>query len=178
MDTYLRHKKVLFVASEIEYINKNCIEIFKWLKEEGYEIHVVTNKNDNILYCDKIFKLPFKISKIKTYKFLKEILKENEYDFIQSYSLLGGILSRLAAKRNKAKVIHIADKFYKGSSLIKGLIYYILEKFLSKYTDILVTTNEEDYILAKKDINEMGYSMEFEEIYYEDGLYIFKPIYE
>ena len=35
-----------------------------------------------------------------------------------------------------------------------------------------------DYILAKKDINEMGYSMEFEEIYYEDGLYIFKPIYE
>ena len=35
-----------------------------------------------------------------------------------------------------------------------------------------------DYIVAKKDINEMGYSIEFEQLYYEDGLYIFKPIYE
>lgn len=35
-----------------------------------------------------------------------------------------------------------------------------------------------DYIVAKKDINERGYSIEFEELYYEDGLYIFKPIYE
>lgn len=34
-----------------------------------------------------------------------------------------------------------------------------------------------DYIVVKNDINERGYDMEFEEIYNEDGLYIFKPIY-
>ena len=34
-----------------------------------------------------------------------------------------------------------------------------------------------EYIVAKKDLNTMGYSMEFEELYKEDGLYIFKPIY-
>lgn len=37
---------------------------------------------------------------------------------------------------------------------------------------------EIDYIVVKNDINERGYNMEFEQIYYEDGLYIFKPIYE
>ena len=35
-----------------------------------------------------------------------------------------------------------------------------------------------DYIVVKNDINERGYDMDFEEIYNEDGLYIFKPIYE
>ena len=35
-----------------------------------------------------------------------------------------------------------------------------------------------DYIVVKNDINERGYDMEFEEIYNEDGLYIFKPVYE
>lgn len=35
-----------------------------------------------------------------------------------------------------------------------------------------------DYIVAKNDINERGYDMNFEKIYEEDGLYIFKPIYE
>ena len=34
-----------------------------------------------------------------------------------------------------------------------------------------------DYIVAKKDLNE-AYDMEFEELYAEDGLYIFKPIYK
>lgn len=35
-----------------------------------------------------------------------------------------------------------------------------------------------DYIVVKNDINERGYDMKFEEIYNEDGLYIFKPVYE
>ena len=35
-----------------------------------------------------------------------------------------------------------------------------------------------DYIVARSDLNERGYEMEFEELYREDGLYIFKPIYE
>lgn len=34
-----------------------------------------------------------------------------------------------------------------------------------------------DYVVAKKDLNET-YDMEFEELYAEDGLYIFKPIYK
>ena len=35
-----------------------------------------------------------------------------------------------------------------------------------------------DYIVAKKDLNTLGYSMDFEQLYAEDGLYIFKPIYK
>lgn len=35
-----------------------------------------------------------------------------------------------------------------------------------------------DYIVVKNDINERGYEMNFEKLYEEDGLYIFKPLYE
>ena len=35
-----------------------------------------------------------------------------------------------------------------------------------------------DYIVVKNDINERGYEMNFEKLYEEDGLYIFKTIYE
>ena len=31
-----------------------------------------------------------------------------------------------------------------------------------------------EYILSKTDINENGFDKEFEKLYYEDGLYIFK----
>lgn len=34
-----------------------------------------------------------------------------------------------------------------------------------------------DYIVVKNDINKRGYDMGFEELYNEDGLYIFKPVY-
>ena len=64
-------------------------------------------------------------------------------------------------------------------------IYEANRVFAAAPDNIVVELNAEslddlgiDYIVAKKDINEMGYSIKFEELYYEDGLYIFKPIYE
>lgn len=145
------NKKVLFVATNTEFIKENCIPTLKWLKEKGYEIHLVSNKEKEIKYYDKYFNLPFNKSKIKTYKILKKIIEENNYEFIQCYTFWGAALTRLAAKKTKTKVIYISEKFqfYKGSKLTKWLIYYPIEKYLSKYTDTLITTNEEDYILAK-----------------------------
>lgn len=173
MDISTKNKKILFVVTKIEHIEKYCIPIFKGLKEEGYEIHIASNGNEEVKYCDKHFNLPFTTSKIKTYKYLKSIIQENNYYFIQCYTLLGGIITRLAARKSKSKVIYFAQEFpfYKDCSIKKWLIYYPIEKYLSKYTDILITTNEEDYILAKnkfkckvKLINALGIDEnEFEE---------------
>lgn len=145
------NKKVLFVATNTEFIKENCMLTLKWLKENEYEVHVVSNGNEEIEYCDKYFNVPFVKSKIKTYKILKKIIEENNYDFIHCYTLLGGILTRIAARKSKSKIIYTAQvfPFYKGCQIKNWLIYYPIEKYLSKYTDILVTTNEEDYILAK-----------------------------
>ncbi len=61
---------------------------------------------------------------------------------------------RVACRRNKdIKVIYTAHgfHFYKGASWLNWLLYYPIEKWLSRYTDILITINKEDYERAKKD---------------------------
>ena len=40
--------------------------------------------------------------------------------------------------------------FYKGAPILNWLIYYPVEKWLSKYTDKLITINHEDYEYTKK----------------------------
>ena len=70
-------KKVLFVATVTGHINAFHIPYLKWFKEQGYEVHIATNGNEKIEYCDKHFNIPFKrfpfkISNIKAYRELKK----------------------------------------------------------------------------------------------------------
>ena len=153
-------KKVLFVATVTKHINSFHIPYLKWFKEEGYEVHVASNGNEQIEYCDKHYNLPFerfplRKNNIKTYRELKKIINENKYEIIHCHTPVGGVLTRLAAKKARKKgtrVIYTAHgfHFYKGAPLLNWLIYYPIEKWLSRYTDCLITINKEDYELAKK----------------------------
>lgn len=153
-------KKVLFVATVTRHINAFHIPYLKWFKEQGYEVHVASNGNEKIEYCDKHFNLPFerfplKVNNIKTYKELKKIIDDNNYEIIHCHTPVGGVLARLAARKARKKgtrVIYTAHgfHFYKGAPLLNWIIYYPIEKFLSRYTDCLITINQEDYELAKK----------------------------
>ena len=152
-------KKVLFVATVTKHINSFHIPYLKWFKEEGYEVHVASNGNEPIEYCDKHYNLPFerfplRKNNIKTYRELKKIINENKYEIIHCHTPVGGVLTRLAAKKARKKgtrVIYTAHgfHFYKGAPLLNWLIYYPIEKWMSKYTDTLITINREDYELAK-----------------------------
>lgn len=153
-------KKVLFVATVTKHINTFHIPYLKWFKEQGYEVHVASNGNEKIEYCDKHYNLPFerfpvKKNNLKTYKELKKIIKENNYSIIHCHTPVGGILTRLAARKarkNGTKVIYTAHgfHFYKGAPLINWIIYYPIEKICARWTDCLITINKEDYELAKK----------------------------
>ena len=73
--------KVLFVASVTRHINAFHIPYLKMLKENGYEIHVASNGEDKIEYCDKHYNIPFersplKLQNLKVYKQLKKITDE------------------------------------------------------------------------------------------------------
>ena len=153
-------KKVLFVATVTKHINSFHIPYLKWFKEEGYEVHVASNGNEQIEYFDKHYNLPFerfplRKNNIKTYRELKKIINENKYEIIHCHTPVGGVLTRLAAKKARKKgtrVIYTAHgfHFYKEAPLLNWLIYYPIEKWLSRYTDCLITINKEDYELAKK----------------------------
>lgn len=155
-------KKVLFVATVVKlHIMVFHIPFLKWFKENGYEVHVAA-RNDyddkqecNIPFCDKFYDLPFERSPFKgnniiVTKELKEIIGDNEYEIIHCHTPIGGVIGRLAGRnaRNRGtKIIYTAHgfHFYKGAPLINWLVYYPVEWWLARYTDILITINEEDF---------------------------------
>lgn len=160
-------KKVLFVATVVkQHIMVFHIPYLKLFKENGYEVHVCA-KNDyedkdecRIPYCDRFYDLPFERSPFKknnfyVFKKLKNTINNNKYDIIHCHTPMGGALTRLSAIKacnNCSKVIYTAHgfHFYKGAPLLNWLIYYPIERWLARYTDVLITINKEDYNRAKK----------------------------
>ncbi|MGY3765896.1 glycosyltransferase family 4 protein [Vagococcus vulneris] len=160
-------KKVLFVATVVKgHIDVFHIPFLEEFKKNGWEVHVAAKNNyDNaeecvIPFCDKFFDIPFERSplgknNISSYQLLKGIIQEGNYEIIHCHTPVGGALTRLVAKNLKSlssKIIYTAHgfHFFKGAPLKNWLIFYPIEKYLSKYTDTLITINQEDYDIAKK----------------------------
>src|SRR5699024_1671436 len=56
-----------------------------------------------------------------------------------------------SSRKNGTKVLYTAHgfHFYDGAPLKNWLLYYPVEKWLSRYTDTLITINQEDYKRAQ-----------------------------
>lgn len=96
---------------------------------------------------------PFTKANCRGYKQLKKTIQEGQYDVIHTHTPIASALVRVACRRNKdIKVIYTAHgfHFYKGASWLNWLFYYPVEKWLSRYTDVLITINKEDYERAKR----------------------------
>ena len=159
-------KKVLFVATVVKtHIMEFHIPYLKMFKEMGWETAVAArNDYENpadcvIPYCDTYYNIPFernplKPGNLKAYQRLKKVIDEGEYDIIHCHTPVGAMLTRLAAKQARkrgTKVFYTAHgfHFYKGAPAVNWLLYYPVEKWLSHYTDVLITINKEDYERAK-----------------------------
>ena len=153
-------KKVLFTATVDSHILHFHIPYLKLFKEKGYEVHVATNGNEEIPYCDKkhvisFERSPLKLNNLKAIGQLRKIINEENFDIIHCHTPMGSVVTRLAAKKARKKgtrVIYTAHgfHFYKGAPKLNWFLFYPVEKYLSKYTDTLITINKEDYDLAKR----------------------------
>ena len=159
-------KKVLFVATVVKtHIMEFHIPYLRMFKEQGWETAVAArndyeNPTDCVIpYCDTYYDIPFernplKPGNMKAYKELKRVIDNGGYDIIHCHTPVGAMLTRFAAKqarKNGTKVFYTAHgfHFYKGAPAINWFLYYPVEKWLSRYTDVLITINKEDYERAK-----------------------------
>lgn len=162
-------KRVLFVTTISGFLPQFEKNDVKLLKQMGCQIHYASNFTNPIYAFDKtelekngvalhqidIEKSPAKINKnIKAIKQLIKIIDENDIDIVHCHNPMGGVAARIAARagKRKPKVIYTAHgfHFYKGAPIMNWLLFYAAERFLARYTDIIVTINREDYIRAKK----------------------------
>ena len=89
---------------------------------------------------------PINLTNFKAYKALKKLQKKNKYDLIYCQQPTGGLLGRFIGRRFKLPVIYTAHGFFffKGNSKLKNFIFKTAEKIMARYTDILITMNDED----------------------------------
>lgn len=154
-------KKVLFTATVDSHIRQFHLPYLKWFKEHGYEVHVATNGNEEIPFCDVKHKIsfersPIKINNLKAIHNLKKIIEKEKFDIIHCHTPMGSVVTRVAAinarKKYRTKVIYTAHgfHFFKGAPLINWIIYYPVEKVCARWTDCLITITDEDYKFAQK----------------------------
>lgn len=157
--------KVLLVATVQSHICQFHKPLVAMLHEHGCEVHVAARNNlaeKNGLkldFVEQVFDVPFRRSpfspkNLGAYKQLKKIIGEGKYDVIHCNTPVGGVLGRLAARKARkhgTKVFYTAHgfHFYKGAPKKCWLIWYPVEEFMCRYTDKLITINEEDYQLAR-----------------------------
>jgi len=140
-------------------------EHIKMLQREGHTVELACNLEKPLpeeiaaLACRQ-HHIPFSRSPLckdnaTAYRVLKKLLSEKHYDIVHTHTPNASALVRLACRklrRTGTKVFYTAHgfHFYTGARLKNWLIYYPVEKFLSRYTDVLITINKEDHERAQK----------------------------
>lgn len=161
-------KKALMVATVGGFFRFELSDI-KILKDMGYEVHCASNfvgdqksagvkglndMGDVKLHQIDFARSPFSSNTLKAYKQLKRLLSEEKFELIHCHTPVGGILTRLAARKYRkhgTKVFYTAHgfHFFEGAPLANWLLFYPVEWLCSWWTDVLLTINQEDYKRAK-----------------------------
>lgn len=168
-------KKVLIVASVvsfIEWFNKENVDYLN--KSKKCELHIAcnfdymedTDEERTRAYVDKIrsegvilhnihfARSPFSKDNVNCYNQLKAIINENNFDLIHVHTPTVSILTRIAARKARKEgtvVMYTCHGFHFHDAAPKKnwLMFYPMERLMSRFCDYIVTINKEDYNRAK-----------------------------
>ncbi|MGI6201166.1 MAG: glycosyltransferase family 4 protein [Christensenellales bacterium] len=152
-------KKVLFVSHTSNFVKFN-LPYMAWFRQQGWSVHYASTEEEplpegccDVHYKVRIERSPYSFNNIKAYFHLKKILQEERYDIIHCHTPMGGVVARLAARKYRkqgTRVIYTVHgfHFFQGAPRFNWLVFYPVEKWLARYTDCLITMNQEDYQIA------------------------------
>lgn len=156
-----QRKKVLFTSHTANFAKFNR-PLMRDLRKKGHTVHYASAGEEKILDADESFVVPFARSpfklkqNLKAYAELKRLLERENYDLVHCHTPVGGVVTRLAVKHakleKKPKVFYTGHgfHFYKGAPWINWLLYYPIEKWLARSTDVIITINSEDRDRAER----------------------------
>ncbi len=168
-------KKALMLASVASMIDQFNMSNIELLQSLGYRVDVVadfTNPGNISVERSKdlikrlegsdvrvvdiaVPRTLNPVSVLSAYTKVRKLISMEHYDVIHCHSPIGGVIARLAAKderKHGTKVIYTAHgfHFFTGAPIKNWIAFYPVEKWLSKYTDVLITITKEDYDRAVK----------------------------
>lgn len=171
----MTRQKVLIVASVvsfIEWFNKDNVDYLN--KERNCELHIACNfeymedtdeertrkyiekiKSEGVILHNIHFaRSPFSKANINCYRQLKAIIEENHFDLIHVHTPTVSILTRLAARKARKQgttVMYTCHGFHFHNAAPKKnwMMFYPMERVMSRFCDYIVTINKEDFNRAK-----------------------------
>lgn len=140
-----------FLIPHVKDLENLGYEVFCACSRTGDFFDVLKNQCGFKMYQIDFERSPYNPRNLKAYKQLTNLVKEKKIGLIFCHEPVGGAMGRIVGHAHKCKVIYMAHgfHFYKGAPR-SAVIYYVVERFLSRYTDVLITINQEDYEVAKK----------------------------
>lgn len=154
--------KILYVSTISNTVNAFLIPHIKMLFDEGHTVDVAFSIEQEIdprlieMGCI-VHLIPFKRSpldmeNLKAYRRLKQVIETEGYNLVHTHTPVASALTRLVCRNNNVKVVYTAHgfHFFGGSPIFNWIFYYPIEKILSRFTDVLITINEEDFNRAQK----------------------------
>jgi glycosyltransferase EpsD len=160
-------KRALILSTVSGFLHKFEQGNVRLLQDLGYEIHYAANMNDQLHKFDPawldemnvkvhhidIARSPYMIQmNRKAYKQLIDIIDNHNIQLIHCHNPVGGLLGRMASRKTNVQVVYTAHgfHFYRGALLHRRIIYYLVERIMARFTDALITINEEDYQAANR----------------------------
>ncbi|OYS59290.1 glycosyltransferase [Limosilactobacillus reuteri] len=164
-------QRILIIATTASMIEQFNIHNIKILQNLGIEVHVGTNfKKPGTITSSLSKNLKKTLKKmgvqyhqldfsrgIGSHKENKLVLNQicsiietYKISGIHAHSPLGGIIGRRAAHKMNIKILYTAHgfQFFKGGPLKDWLIFFPVEWFYARWTDALITINQQDYSVA------------------------------
>ncbi|ATP39035.1 glycosyltransferase family 1 protein [Solibacillus sp. R5-41] len=154
--------KILFVASVYRHLTAFHIPYIQYFQSQGYDVWAAGIGNEdkeklqqlNVTCVDIPFsRSPLSTQNISAFQVLKKLFHEERFDLVHVHTPVAALLSRAAFRNVKhGKIVYTAHgfHFFEGAPKQNWLIYYTAEKLAAKWTDHLITINEEDYTNAQK----------------------------
>ena len=136
--------------------------VIKELLDAGHVVDIAANeKTSPVAPCYREWgctvhqidpsRSPLNKGNLMAIKQIKKLVTENHYDIVHCHTPVAAMCTRLAcrkARKSGTKVFYTAHgfHFYKGAPRKNWLIFYPIEKFCARWTDLLITINKFDII--------------------------------
>ncbi len=150
-------KRVLIVCTTDSMFTNFLIPHIKDLVTKGFKVECACSRTGSfidelrdttgvVVHEVGFERSPYSPKNIIALKKLNNVVKEKGFDTVFCHEPVGGAMGRVVGHLNHCKVIYMAHgfHFFRGAPRA-SLIYYLVEKLLAHWTDVLVTINQEDY---------------------------------
>ena len=164
----MREKKILVTSTDLMMIQFLVPHVIH-LSQNGYQVDIACSDvggrmqevRDALkgaarkIHVVRLVRSPASAKNLQGYREMKAIFAQNQYDIVWTNEPVMGVVTRLAANKARkkgTKVLYMTHgfHFFDGAPKANWIIYYPVEKFMSRMTDRIVTINHEDYERAKK----------------------------